>query len=98
VHAKLLSQISLTANAGAYGDTLAGAVPPTRSDVLRECDIVEDAAIAHGFDHLPAVFPHTKVMSVAKMGWQVCKGFQYVFTYQQICESVIARATNKHAC
>lgn len=28
-------------------------IPPTRSDVLHPCDVVEDAAIAYGFNNLP---------------------------------------------
>ena len=32
-------------------------VPPTRADVLHQCDIMEDVAIAHGFNNLPRSFP-----------------------------------------
>ena len=32
-------------------------VPPTRADVLHQCDIMEDVAIAHGFNALPRSFP-----------------------------------------
>ena len=32
-------------------------VPPTRADVLHQCDIMEDVAIAYGFNKLPRSFP-----------------------------------------
>jgi phenylalanyl-tRNA synthetase beta subunit len=28
-------------------------VPPTRSDILHACDVVEDVAIAHGYNNIP---------------------------------------------
>jgi phenylalanyl-tRNA synthetase beta chain len=81
-HAALLSRMSLTATAGADGDTLAVAVPPTRPDVLHECDIMEDAAIAHGFNRLPDSFPRTntvaqplaisKLCDIIRREWAMC--------------------------
>lgn len=38
-------------------DTIDVAVPPTRADVLHQADIMEDAAIAYGFNKLPRSFP-----------------------------------------
>ncbi|KAI9812129.1 MAG: phenylalanine--tRNA ligase subunit beta [Pycnora praestabilis] len=32
-------------------------IPPTRADVLHQCDIMEDVAIAYGFNNLPKSFP-----------------------------------------
>ena len=32
-------------------------IPPTRADVLHQCDIMEDVAIAYGFNQLPRSFP-----------------------------------------
>lgn len=32
-------------------------IPPTRADVLHQCDIMEDAAVAYGFNNLPKSFP-----------------------------------------
>jgi len=34
-------------------------VPPTRSDILHACDIMEDVAIGYGFNSIPRVTPHT---------------------------------------
>jgi phenylalanyl-tRNA synthetase beta chain len=33
-------------------------IPPTRADVLHQCDIMEDVAIAYGFNSLPRAFPN----------------------------------------
>lgn len=32
-------------------------IPPTRADILHQCDIMEDVAIAYGFNNLPRSFP-----------------------------------------
>ncbi|GAA5924181.1 hypothetical protein JCM3775_005615 [Rhodotorula graminis] len=37
-------------------------VPPTRPDILHECDIMEDVAIAYGFDNLKKTFPQTNTV------------------------------------
>jgi len=34
-------------------------VPPTRSDILHACDIMEDVAIGYGFNNLPRATPNT---------------------------------------
>jgi phenylalanyl-tRNA synthetase beta subunit len=41
----------------AEGDTLVVEVPPTRPDVLHECDIWEDAAISYGFNRIQWTVP-----------------------------------------
>lgn len=38
-------------------------VPPTRSDVLHECDILEDVAIAYGFNRIQKTIPHCYTIS-----------------------------------
>ena len=37
-------------------------IPVTRPDILHECDLMEDAAVAHGFDNLPKTFPQTNTV------------------------------------
>lgn len=37
-------------------------VPPWRPDILHECDIMEDAAIAYGFNNLKKTFPTTNTV------------------------------------
>jgi phenylalanyl-tRNA synthetase beta chain len=62
--ADLLSRMSLTARANMPdGDLLTVSVPPTRPDVLHECDVMEDAAIAYGFNRLPDTFPQTTTVA-----------------------------------
>lgn len=38
-------------------------VPSTRPDVLHECDLMEDVAVAYGFDNLPRRFPSTNTVA-----------------------------------
>ncbi|KAI9653090.1 MAG: phenylalanine--tRNA ligase subunit beta [Trizodia sp. TS-e1964] len=38
-------------------DSILVKIPPTRADVLHQCDIMEDIAISYGFNNLPRSFP-----------------------------------------
>ncbi|KAH8815732.1 hypothetical protein F5884DRAFT_190761 [Xylogone sp. PMI_703] len=40
-------------------------IPPTRADVLHQCDIMEDVAIAYGFNNLPRTSPN-KAATIAQ--------------------------------
>lgn len=57
--ARLLRSMQLEAAPSGGGDGSGGSaklsvrVPPTRSDVLHACDVVEDVAIAHGYNNVP---------------------------------------------
>ena len=44
-------------------EELAVAVPPTRSDILHECDLMEDVGIAYGFNKLPRGLPVTNTVA-----------------------------------
>lgn len=44
-------------------DELQVQIPATRPDILHECDIMEDAAIAYGFNNLPDTFPATSTVA-----------------------------------
>ena len=62
----LLTRMSLSAKPGksAEGDVLLDVeVPCTRPDILHECDIMEDAAIAYGFNNLPQKLPQTNTVA-----------------------------------
>ena len=52
-----LKRMSLTASPSSDSDTLSVLIPPTRADILHEADIMEDLAIAYGFNKLPRAFP-----------------------------------------
>ncbi|KDR83613.1 hypothetical protein GALMADRAFT_54916 [Galerina marginata CBS 339.88] len=60
----LLTRMSLTASVSVSNkDEISVCIPPTRPDILHECDIMEDAAIAHGFNNLPHTFPATSTVA-----------------------------------
>ncbi|KAG6833889.1 hypothetical protein H0H87_007900 [Tephrocybe sp. NHM501043] len=44
-------------------DELLIEIPCTRPDIFHECDIMEDAAIAYGFNNLPHTFPATSTVA-----------------------------------
>ncbi|KAF8341323.1 phenylalanyl-tRNA synthetase [Cantharellus anzutake] len=61
---KLLNQMTLSATQSESSqDELGVEIPPTRPDILHECDIVEDAAIAYGFNNLTKTFPSTSTVA-----------------------------------
>ncbi len=41
----------------ADNSSLSVRVPPTRADILHACDVVEDVAIAHGYNNIPKMIP-----------------------------------------
>lgn len=55
---QLLHKMSLKAKVS--GDEIKVRVPVTRSDVMQQCDIWEDIAIAYGYNNLPIKVPETK--------------------------------------
>ncbi len=65
---ELLGKMSLEAKI-IDDDKLVVSVPPTRSDVLHACDIMEDVAIAFGYDNIVKTMPKSKFVS------QICKIF-----------------------
>ncbi|QKX56624.1 uncharacterized protein TRUGW13939_03729 [Talaromyces rugulosus] len=55
---QLLTKMSYTAKPSEKSDDLIEVqVPPTRADILHQADIMEDVAIAYGFNELPRSFP-----------------------------------------
>ena len=46
-------------------DLLDVEVPCTRPDILHECDIMEDVAVAYGFNNLPRSMPTTNTVAKA---------------------------------
>jgi phenylalanyl-tRNA synthetase beta chain len=60
----LLERMSLSTEVSSTDpDLLVVHVPSTRPDILHECDIMEDAAIAYGFNNLPDTFPATSTVA-----------------------------------
>ena len=55
---RLLTRMSYQASSSRVdSDIVAVQVPPTRADVLHQCDVMEDVAVAYGFNNLPRTFP-----------------------------------------
>jgi phenylalanyl-tRNA synthetase beta chain len=62
----LLTRMSLSAQPSSTDqDLIEVEVPCTRPDILHECDIMEDAAIAYGFNELPRHMPTTNTVAKA---------------------------------
>ena len=60
----LLERMSLSASLSPSNpDEVLVEIPPTRPDIFHECDIMEDAAIAYGFNNLPNKFPATSTVA-----------------------------------
>ncbi|KLO15860.1 phenylalanyl-tRNA synthetase subunit beta [Schizopora paradoxa] len=63
---KLMEKMSLTSSVSPKSpDVLQVSVPATRPDILHECDIMEDVAIAYGYNNLPKTFPNTNTVAQA---------------------------------
>lgn len=60
--AELLSKMGLNARVVAP-NRISIIIPPTRSDILHSCDIVEDVAIAYGFNNIKKTIPNTNCFS-----------------------------------
>lgn len=61
--ARLLTKMYLESEVLDDGKNLRVEVPPTRADVLHGCDILEDVAIAYGFNNLNWTIPNTSTIS-----------------------------------
>uniref|UniRef100_A0AAQ4QE41 Phenylalanine--tRNA ligase beta subunit n=1 Tax=Gasterosteus aculeatus aculeatus TaxID=481459 RepID=A0AAQ4QE41_GASAC len=57
--ARLLTKMCLRSEVTGAGDEIEVEIPPTRSDVIHACDIMEDAAMAFGFNNIPYTTPLT---------------------------------------
>lgn len=54
----LLKKMAYSAEPSDNKNVIKVAVPPTRADVLHQCDVMEDVAIAYGFNDLPRSSPN----------------------------------------
>lgn len=69
----LLRSMQLGATSSDDGASIKLSVPPTRSDILHACDVVEDVAIAHGYNSIPKrVRTCKRVFGSTKSLWNVC--------------------------
>ena len=61
---KLVSKMSLSAQVTADKSTLVVQVPPTRSDILHACDVMEDVAIAYNINKVVKTHPKSNTIAV----------------------------------
>ncbi|XP_061492767.1 phenylalanine--tRNA ligase beta subunit isoform X2 [Rhineura floridana] len=57
--AKLLTRMCLKSHVTANGNNIEVEIPPTRADIIHACDIIEDAAIAYGYNNIQMTIPKT---------------------------------------
>jgi phenylalanyl-tRNA synthetase beta chain len=62
-------------------DKLLVSVPPTRPDILHQCDIMEDAAIAYGFNNLPDTLPPTSTVAQPLAVSKLCDLIRHEWAY-----------------
>ncbi|XP_065176367.1 phenylalanine--tRNA ligase beta subunit-like [Sycon ciliatum] len=55
----VLTRMCLTSELSEDKKIIAVTIPPTRADVMHACDIVEDVAIAYGYNNIEFVLPQT---------------------------------------
>uniref|UniRef100_A0A6I8NHR0 Phenylalanine--tRNA ligase beta subunit n=2 Tax=Ornithorhynchus anatinus TaxID=9258 RepID=A0A6I8NHR0_ORNAN len=55
--AKLLTRMYLKSEVKGDGNQIEIEIPPTRADIIHACDIVEDAAIAYGYNNIQMTIP-----------------------------------------
>jgi phenylalanyl-tRNA synthetase beta chain len=76
--AKLLTKMCLRSQVIEGGKSVKIEIPPTRADVLHGCDIIEDVAIAYGFNNITMTLPKTscvaKQLPVNKLSDQLREG------------------------
>eukprot|EP00128_Syssomonas_multiformis_P012901 Colp12_sorted_trinity150504_noHs@702 len=61
--ARLLHRMCLPATLSSDKSKVTVEVPPTRSDVLHACDVMEDVAIAYGYNNVPKRIPGTNTIA-----------------------------------
>uniref|UniRef100_A0A8C8EFB7 Phenylalanine--tRNA ligase beta subunit n=2 Tax=Otus sunia TaxID=257818 RepID=A0A8C8EFB7_9STRI len=55
----LLTRMCLKSHVIGNGNNIEIEIPPTRADIIHACDIVEDAAIAYGYNNIQMTIPKT---------------------------------------
>lgn len=71
--AALLNKMQLNAKQSADGSRVEVQIPVTRSDILHGCDVMEDVAIAYGFNNLPTRVPKTVTVGRELPLNQICE-------------------------
>lgn len=61
--ARLLTKMCLTSEVKDNGKLLEVEVPPNRHDVIHACDVIEDVAIAYGYNNIVKTVPNTNTIA-----------------------------------
>ncbi|XP_074654033.1 phenylalanine--tRNA ligase beta subunit-like [Tubulanus polymorphus] len=61
--ANLLTKMSLSSDVIEKGTKIRVEIPPLRPDVIHACDIIEDVAIAYGYNNIKQTIPHTNCIA-----------------------------------
>jgi phenylalanyl-tRNA synthetase beta chain len=63
--AKSLSRMGLKSEVklDSHGKTISVEIPPTRHDVIHQCDIMEDVAISYGYSKIQPLLPPTSTVA-----------------------------------
>ncbi|XP_052760475.1 phenylalanine--tRNA ligase beta subunit-like [Mya arenaria] len=102
--ARLLSKMCMESEAINGGKNVKVEIPPTRRDVLHNCDIWEDVAIAYGFNNLKWTIPNTNTIAnqfpinklTDLMRGEICAaGFTEVLTFALCSRDDIADKLRK---
>ncbi|XP_065842811.1 phenylalanine--tRNA ligase beta subunit-like [Oscarella lobularis] len=102
--ASLLTRMCLVSKVMPDGETIKVEIPPTRADVIHSCDIVEDAAIAYGFNNVKMTIPRTNTIAIQfplnhltdlLRGGMAQAGFTEVLTFALCARDDVATFLNK---
>ncbi|KAF4801849.1 Phenylalanine--tRNA ligase beta subunit [Turdus rufiventris] len=99
--AKLLTRMCLKSHVTGNGNHLEIEIPPTRADIIHACDIVEDAAIAYGYNNIQMVIPKTYTIAnqcsqediADKLGTDISATNAVVIANPKTTEFQVARTT-----
>lgn len=61
--ADLLTRMCLLSEVTDDGKSVRVEIPPTRADIIHECDIIEDVAISYGFNNVVKTIPPTNTIA-----------------------------------
>ncbi|KRZ60326.1 Phenylalanine--tRNA ligase beta subunit [Trichinella nativa] len=87
--AQLLNRMGISAEVGSE-DRVLYKIPPTRHDILHECDIIEDVAIAYGYNNIKKELPpatatgdqlYLNKITEAMRKEIACAGFTEILTF-----------------
>src|SRR5689334_2139436 len=91
--ANKLSRMGLKSSVGPAEGKISVEIPPTRHDILHQCDIMEDVAIAHGYGNIVAELPPTSTVAAQfplnKLSFQLAEciaqaGFTEALTFSLV--------------